>query len=47
VGEPQDPPAVTGELDAHALADVAETVQGVLGEQSHVPGVMSRHRSES
>jgi hypothetical protein len=38
VSEPEDPSFVAGELDGHALAAVAEAVEGVLGQQTHVLG---------
>ena len=36
VAEPQDPPAVAGELDGHALSAVAETAQIVVAQEPHL-----------
>jgi hypothetical protein len=45
VGQPQHAAAVAGELDHHALADVAEPAEVVLGEQPHVPGGFRRRHA--
>ena len=43
VGEPQDAPAVLGDLDRHALADPAEPVELVMCELLEIPNRRVRH----
>jgi hypothetical protein len=38
--QPQDAPPALGELQAHALADAAESGEFVMGEQFHVAGLI-------
>lgn len=38
VSEPEDSPLITGQLNGHAFAAVAEAVQLMMGQQRHVPG---------
>jgi hypothetical protein len=33
---PQDTPTVIGQLEADPLAHIAETIQGIVGQKTHV-----------
>jgi len=43
VGDPQDAPAVAAALDGHALAAIAEAVEGMVGEEADVARALSCH----